>query len=426
MAKPIGGKKKGEKKGVIGSAIDRVLGREEKPSVGKIVEENRKTGELIVAALRTVDFSKLKNAKGMTEEKLAEMRASVKALILKIESSQTIFDDISKLDTILLNAAETLRTAAELGYVNQAEWCINAISTGLLLLRDNVPPQRQDARDEIIANRVHYMEKYQKLITIYGKIDGTTQSIDKADAAIKKYEEDYAPKKRQIEELSTTPEGMATIAKIRANENQPGKLGEEEKALVLLARETGDLASSITTMKNAQYARIMNNESQITEAMGFRTALDDLPLLYDQDLVGEYAVVLKEINATTNRMLNDAVEVLRIEENAAREMESIMNGAAAQELLVRTNKTIEKIILPENRVSQREMLEAELLKSKISRQHRLALENQNKLQQMMTLAQENASSVINFNTDEAVLTEDNTDVQTDTNEQETVSYNLNS
>lgn len=436
MAKKTGGKNNGATKGVIPTVKDGIgsakqgvknllYGREPEVSPGKLADDNRATGEEIIASLRSVDFSKLKKEEGMTEERLTDMRNSVKALILKIEQAPTIFDDISKLDDILLKAADTLKTAAEYGYVDQAEWCINAISTGLLLLRDNVPPQRQDAREDIIKKRVHYMENYDNIISIYGTINGTTKAIEQTDATIKQYEEDYIPKKQQIEALSDE-----YIARINANENQPGKLNEQEQAVVLLARQAGDLASAIIRLRNMRYAKIMENESDIAKAMGFRTALDNLPLLYDEDLLGEYATVLKEINTTTNKMLVDAAEALRIEEEAAREMEFIMNGDAAQKLVAYSRKVIEKIIMPENRISQREMLEVQVLKSKKMRNQQLALENKQKLKQMMTMAQanenENVNGDINFNVNEDAVTVTDSYVSTDTNDLDDSNYNLNS
>lgn len=448
MPKKPTAKNKEEKKGIIPSVKggiesakqgvkDILYGRSAEISPGKVAEKNRSTGEKIIASLSAVDFYTMKDKNLADPEQIDNMRMSVKALIVKLQNAPTIFDDVSELDTILLKAADTLKTAAEFGYVNQAEWCINAISSGLLLLRDNVPPQRQDAREEIIKKRVEYMKNYENLIIAYGKIDGMTQSIDSSKATLAKYKEDLAQQEIEMKEFMNTPEGNLANVHLNAYQNQPGsKLSEDDRKLELMGRKIGDLSTSIIRLFNQQYAMIMDNESQLTIAMGIRTALDNLPTLYDQDLLGEYAVLLKNINETTNRLLTDAAAVLEIEEDAAHEMTAIMNSSAAQKLTSYSAKAIENALAPKNRITERERLEAQLQISRRNRANQVAMENEEMLRKMMEsltanaelnrTVQENYDFSFAENTSENVQenTVEATDTLENTDDNDNLNYNV--
>ncbi len=413
MAKNSGGLK---------SFFDALSGRQTTASPGKIAEQNRDTGEKIVAALKTVDFSLLRNEEGMTDEKLDEMRTSVKALIVKLQNSPTIFDDISALDNILLNAADTLKTAAEYGYVDQAEWCINAISTGLLLLRDNVPPQRQADREQIIEKRVHYMENYSSLIVLYGKIDETRKSMSQANETIRQLEAEYTPKKQRFKELTSTVEGNASIARIKANTNTPDKLSKEDQELAIFIKQTGDLAKLLNRLRSRQYARRIDYESQLSMAKGYRTALDERPPLYDQDIIAEFKDVMDEIVSGMNRMLTEADAVQDIEADFDRKMEGVLRGEASTNTMAHISETIDKLIMPEDNISRRDLQEAELLKSKMDRARQKELENQQILTQIVNALQENTSENEDINFAENVPA--NSNEETDALSEE--NYNLNS
>lgn len=413
MAKNSGGLK---------SFLDALSGRQRPASPGKIAEQNRDTGEKIIAALKAVDFSLLKSEEGMTDEKLNEMRTSVKALIVKLQNSPTIFDDISALDSILLNAADTLKTAAEYGYVNQAEWCINAISTGLLLLRDNVPPQRQADREKIIEKRVHYMGNYSSLIVVYGKIDEIYRSILKAEETIHQLDAEYNQKLQQYNDLSDTPEGSASIARVNANINTPDKLSKEDQDITVLIEQIGDREELLKSLRSKQFARVVDYEKQLSIAQGFRTALDDRPPLYDQDINAEFKEVLDEIVYDMNRMFAEADAIQRIKDDHDRKMEGILRGELSTNIMAHIVKTNDNLMMPANNITPMDLQEAERLKRMKERKRQKALENQQRLAQMEKTLQENPAKNedINFAENDPANSNEETSTLSEEN------FNLNS
>lgn len=412
----------GKNSGGLKSFLDTLSGRQPTTSPGKIAEQNRDTGEKIVAALKAVDFSLLKSEEGMTDEKLNEMRTSVKALIVKLQNSPTIFDDISALDSILLNAADTLKTAAEYGYVDQAERCINAISTGLLLLRDNVPPQRQTEREKIIEKRVHYMENYSSLIVVYGKIDETRKSIRQADETIRQLEAEYTPKKRQVQELTSTVEGSASLARIKANTNTPDKLSKEDRDIAIFIKQTADLAKQLTRLRSKQYARVIDYQSQLSIAQGYRTALDDRPPLYDQDIIADFKEAMDEMASNMNRMLTEADAVQHIVDDFTRKMEGILRGEAGTNIMSHVSEAIDKLIMPENNITRRDLQEAELVKRNMERARQEEIKNRQLLAQIVNTLQDNTAENRDINFVENVPANSNEETST-LNEE---NYNLNS
>lgn len=405
-----------------------LYGREEVITPGKIADENRKKGDDIVAELSNIDFAALKAVPGMKDETVEEMRNNVKALEIKIRNAPTIVDNLDALNTLLLSIAQTLRTAVKLGYSTQAEWCVNALSAGVLYLRDNVPPEHMKDRERIIAERTEYLKKYEKLIICYGMIDENEKSIEKLRSDLEEKKKVLEAKQAEVKAIIETPEGAKSWARIKANLNQLSMLSDGDQELNLKGVEVGDLAAVYLRGKNSLYAKTFENQTHYSEALDYRTALHTQPPLYSEDLLADHAALLQEMNQELNRMLTDAAKALQIGREMTNEMKTIMSGPAAQELARYSIKSIEQVMLPQNSLSEQELLEVKLQQAKLERaraRHQQAeTEVRNALEETNRAVNQSAETrqVIDFSED----VDTRSDVHCNTDEDTQENYNCNS
>lgn len=438
-------KRKKETKGVVNSAKDAVekakkkgkeflYGKKAEESPGKIAEQNRAKGDEIVAALASARpyLGRLAGEDEESKAQVNDMRASVNALIDSIKNAPTIFDNIAELDNMLLDAAYSLKTAGEKGYRDQADWCINALSSGMVYLRDNIPPQSREHRDEIIRKRIDYMKNYANLIIVYGKIDENNESIDRMKQTLVEVEREYAPLREEILAMRDTPEGLKLITSVKSKLNHQEKLTQEEQEFQLRGQRLGDLASDIARSRNLLYAKLADNNTQYTIALGLRNALDNMPALYDVNMSAEYAAMLKTTNQLINRMLTNAAEVINITRNAEDELRQIMNSESGKIVAGYSNEAVEKILFPENAISDAQKLELELIKARSAQKNREQLENKAKLEEYVKAAQAQEQINANVDADLDVLTNNVLDeihaneTVVNTEEQEAVNINYNS
>ena len=132
--------------------------------------------------------------------------------------------------------------------------------------------------------------------------------------------------------------------------------------------------------------------------------------------------MMDEIVSGMNRMLTEADAVQDIEADFDRKMEGVLRGDASTNTMAHISETIDKLIMPEDNISRRDLQEAELLKSKMDRARQKELENQQILTQIVSTLQENTSENEDINFAENVPA--NSNEETDALSEE--NYNLNS
>lgn len=415
--------------GKIADSAKKVFGRKkDEVSPGKLAEENRARADKLRSTLQGIIFTGAfpnlpEDASGDALSK-AQMEKSVNALIHKIQESPTIVYDLEPLDSVMQQIADILNTAVKSNYPNQASWCIRALSHGILYLRDNIPPEVEEQSEELMKLRVAHIKKYLSIVKLYGELDAGAKIIADTEATMNKRREEYEPLREEILDLDSTDEGKLLIARISAHQNDPSSLSDEERDLVAKANEIGHMASNIALLRDKLYAQSVEREGKISEAMGFRNALADAPVLYDPKLTAEYGVLLDELVNGIQLMLDNAKAIIDYEKAAEAKLKTVMDSKSAQLIAAYGAGVIDNLTIPKHRDDTRTKLEMQIRE----RKQKEALRRELQLKQLAHWQAENVQEVLDFNTqenediNEEVLTETVEDVQ----EADDQLYNYNS
>ena len=338
-----------KKKTGIAGVVDNVavklgIKKKEEKTPAKIIEENRAKGNEIASYLKAIDFYH-GAYKGKTEADSPEnMQKKVAAMVRIIDKAHTISDDISKIDEVLLYAAKALNAAIADGDYNKAIWAKNALSAGVLYLRDNVPADHEEQHDEILDARGKYLQNYKAIIQLYEKADQKKKAVDDFDNRIKEVHSDYDPKVTKIKALKDSPEGRLMYGNIKTHEDEPGQLGEEEKKFLEFIREAAAQAHTIFRMDSMRSATQLEYEQAMYQAEDVRTTLMNKPYVYNKELSAYHALVLQEQINTIARVYAEYAAYTEKIHESDRALKSVLNGADAQSIAIHAVTFMDDII----------------------------------------------------------------------------------
>ena len=299
-----------------------------------VIEANRKMGNEIAFCLRAIDFDRCAY-KGQTPEDSAEkLKVKTAAMVKFLESSRTITDNISGINEMLLYAARAFRSAIADGDYNKAVWAKNALQEGILYLRDNVPEERQDLREQIIAARPEYLQHYKAIIQLYEKVDHQKRTVDELDKRLSQMHAEYDPRKEKIRALKDTPEGIAMYGNLKLHEFEPDLLNAKEKQFLEFIRTTALQAHNIYIADANRLANRLEYEQSLSQAEDVRVTIIKRPDVFNPELTAIHASLLKEQVADVAKTLNEYVsytETLRMHDAA---LQQLLESAEAQGIVV--------------------------------------------------------------------------------------------
>lgn len=322
-----------KKKSGIKESFAKLTGKgEQKDSPGRVAEKNRAVGEQIAAELRAVDFvrGKIKDRKTEKNQPVGDMQIWRDYMVKQIQESPTIFDQISGIDGHLLYAAQAFRTAVADGSPNKAVWARNALTAGFLYLRDNVPADQEERKEEILRERQKYLKKYKNIIMHYERIDNLQKEIKEIESDIKKKMKEYAPLKEEVLHLLDTDDGKFLYGNITNHQNQPDELSQKERELMGRIQLGASLGHSLYRLRTIQNVKTMSRGAEIQRANDYRVDLVQKPMVYNAELVAEHGALLQEQTDRIARDYVEAEELIRITKEADARLKAIMNGREAQ------------------------------------------------------------------------------------------------
>lgn len=360
-----------KKKNGIKESFAKLTGKgEQKDSPGREAEKNRAVGAQIAAELRAVDFARgqIEDTKTDETQPVGDMQIWRDYMVKQIQESPTIFDQIAGIDGHLLYAAQALRTAVADGSPNKAAWARNALSAGILYLRDNVPTDQEERKEEILKERQKYLKKYKNIIMHYEKIDNFQKEIEQMERDIQEKTEEYTPIKEEVLHLLDTKEGKILYGHITAHQNRPDELSQEEKELMNRLRLGASLGHSLYLLRAMQNSKAMLKVAEMQRANDYRVDLVQKPVVYNEELVAEHGALLQEQTDRIARNYVEAAELIRITKEADARLKAIMNGREAQIVASNAVSWMESVLNEEQRDNETAFLAGHRRAEQIAKQ----------------------------------------------------------
>lgn len=313
-------------------------------SPGQVAAERRSAGDAIAAELMAVDF--VGGAyEGRTDQDSVEiLERKVAALIRVLKNAPTIVDNIAGMDEVLLYAAQALRYGVKEGYYNKVIWAKNALCTGVLYLRDNVPDDHADQRQEIMDARLKYMKHYKTIIQAYEKADAKAKTVAEYDENLKNKHAEYDPNAEKIKAMKDTPEGRLMFGRIKLNENTPDALNEEEKRFLELVRMTAAAAHTIYLLNSSRTATELEYETALEQAADIRVVLINRPDVFNHQLTALHALAMEEQIANIAASFAEAAQAMENIKRSEAKLRTVMDGADAQAVAHHAVSFMEKVL----------------------------------------------------------------------------------
>ncbi|MCD8368234.1 MAG: hypothetical protein LUC48_09470 [Clostridiales bacterium] len=375
--------------------------KEESPAA--VMSENRSKGEEIVSTLRSIQFAQgqLPDTKSNENQPCGDMEMTRNAILKKIDNAPTIFDQIEGIDRVLLYAARAWKTAVEDGSPNKAEWAMNALSAGVLFLRDNIPEDQEDRKEQILAARVKYMEKYDNIIHTYEEIDNLEKTIRAADALVDEKWKQVEAFKKRLKEMQETEEGQRLYGRLKAHVDQNDRLTAEERAFDDELGVYANMAYAIDQQKDITAGNKVQLLTAYQKAETFRIALNEQPVVYDETINAQYIALLDEQVAHLAAQYAVAREMSDAAVKYAAARKSVLNGEDA--VAIRSNMLawMEKV--------QEEDYSVDTISEQIARRRTEQLEEMRKNRAVLENTETNQTTNfdINFDTELNENTEEN-------------------
>ncbi len=336
-----------KKKSILNEIKETITGKKEPVSVQKIIENNRKKGDEIIATLKAIDFNHGLYEGRADNDSKENMQNKVAAIIRVMERTQTISDNISKIDEVMLFASQALSSAIKEGSYYKAIWAKNALSAGVLYIRDNIPQDMENFKEENLDARSKYMNNYRAIIQLYDKVDKKEAEIKEHDVEILKLHKEYDPKVKEIKDLKNTKEGRLSYGRISENQHTPSMLDKQERQLLLMVQQTASMAHTIFRRNSMREAAQLEYETALDQATDIRTTLTNRPVVFNPELSAYHALVMDEqIKAITHAYAEAAAFVENVNQSDAK-LRSILDGADAQTLTVNSVQFMDKILYGE-------------------------------------------------------------------------------
>ncbi len=396
----------------VKAAVGLAPQKEESPAA--VMSENRSRGEEIVSTLRSIQFSQgqLPDTKSDEKQPCGDMEMTRNAILKKIDNAPTIFDQIEGIDRVLLYAARAWRTAVEDGSPNKAEWAMNALSAGVLFLRDNVPEDQEDRKEQILAARVKYMEKYDNIIHTYEEIDNLEKTIRAADVLVDEKWKQVEAFKKRLKEMQETEEGQRLYGRLKAHVDQNDRLTAEEKAFDDELGVYANMAYAIDQQKDITAGNKVHLLAAYQKAEPFRIALNAQPVVYDETINAQYVALLDEQVAHLAAQYAVAREMSDAAVKYAAARKSVLNGEDA--VAIRSNMLawMEKV--------QEEDYSVDTISEQIARRRTEQLAEMKKNRAVLEETQTNQTANFDINFD----TEVNDNVEENENVNEQYNYNI--
>jgi hypothetical protein len=330
----------------IGGKIKKLVGlnKIEEPSPGKKAAENRAMGEAIASELDSVDFLH-SEYKGRTEEDSPQMLYKKISVISRVlRNSPTICDNIAGMDKILLYAAQAFSNAIKNNDYNKAIWAKNALCAGVIYLRDNIPADKEDVKDELLAERIKYMQNYKTIIQLYEKADAKEKAVNEYDRILKEKHKTYDPSVKEIQAMKDTPEGIAMLGKLKLNEITPDSLSDEERKVLDKIRETAMQAHNIYLTSSSRTAAQIDYETAIEQAADVRTLLVNKPNVFNRELTALHALAMEDQIKSIAKSFSEAAAMVDSVTKADAMLKEVMNGADAQKVYHNAVSFMEKVL----------------------------------------------------------------------------------
>ncbi|MCD8340576.1 MAG: hypothetical protein LUC87_00270 [Clostridiales bacterium] len=385
--------------------------KEESPAA--VMSENRSKGEEIVSTLRSIQFAQgqLPDTKSNENQPCGDMEMTRNAILKKIDNAPTIFDQIEGIDRVLLYAARAWKTAVEDGSPNKAEWAMNALSAGVLFLRDNIPEDQEDRKEQILAARVKYMEKYDNIIHTYEEIDNLEKTIRAADVLVDEKWKQVEAFKKRLKEMQETEEGQRLYGRLKAHVDQNDRLTAEERAFDDELGVYANMAYAIDQQKDITAGNKVQLLTAYQKAETFRIALNEQPVVYDETINAQYIALLDEQVAHLAAQYAVAREMSDAAVKYAAARKSVLNGEDA--VAIRSNMLawMEKV--------QEEDYSVDTISEQIARRRTEQLEEMRKNRAVLENTETNQTTNFDINFDTAL--NENTEENEAVNEQ----YNYN-
>ncbi len=385
--------------------------KEESPAA--VMSENRSKGEEIVSTLRSIQFAQgqLPDTKSSENQPCGDMEMTRNAILKKIDNAPTIFDQIEGIDRVLLYAARAWKTAVEDGSPNKVEWAMNALSAGVLFLRDNIPEDQEDRKEQILAARVKYMEKYDNIIHTYEEIDNLEKTIRAADVLVDEKWKQVEEFKKRLKEMQETEEGQRLYGRLKAHVDQNDRLTAEERAFDDELGVYANMAYAIDQQKDITAGNKVQLLTAYQKAETFRIALNEQPVVYDETINAQYIALLDEQVAHLAAQYAVAREMSDAAVKYAAARKSVLNGEDA--VAIRSNMLawMEKV--------QEEDYSVDTISEQIARRRTEQLEEMRKNRAVLENTETNQTANFDINFEAEV--DENTEENEAVNEQ----YNYN-
>lgn len=278
---------------------------------------------------------------------------------------------------------------------------MNALSAGVLFLRDNVPEDQEDRKEQILAARVKYMEKYDNIIHTYEEIDNLEKTIRAADVLVDEKWKQVEAFKKRLKEMQETEEGQRLYGRLKAHVDQNDRLTAEEKAFDDELGVYANMAYAIDQQKDITAGNKVQLLAAYQKAETFRIALNEQPVVYDETINAQYVALLDEQVAHLAAQYAVAREMSDAAVKYAAARKSVLNGEDA--VAIRSNMLawMEKV--------QEEDYSVDTISEQIARRRTEQLAEMRKNRAVLEETQTNqtANFDINFDTEVNENTEEN-------------------
>ncbi len=259
-----------------------------------VIGENRRMNMEIISCLKSIDFRRCAYRGTSDADSVEVLQKKTAAMVKILETANSVTDDISRINELLLYAARAFKAAVTDGDYNKAVWAKNALSEGILYLRDNVPDTDAEMRSHVINARAEYLQNYRRIIQLYEKVDHQKKTLEDFESRLSQLHAEYDPAKQRIKNINSTDEGRMMYGNLKLHENEPALLSDKEQDFLAFIRMTALQAHSIYVADANRLATRLQYEQSLSQAEDVRISLIKRPDVYNEKLTAEHAALLQE------------------------------------------------------------------------------------------------------------------------------------
>jgi|GEM_PF-6349906 len=351
------------------------------PPTQKLNEEQDRINSMI-AVLEAIDFYEGDIPQDIvTEIGLEETRD---AIVAKLKDTNVTRDDMTRIDEILYFACDAFREGVKKGRADEAEWAGNAISYGLLNLREDVPESEADTEEERqkkIAERADWFENYRTIIKAYTKLDNMSHNIETEKVERKRHTDDFAAMYTAYKNFLDTMEGQMALQALQEHASEPAKVAENEFGEQDLMNRINELKGKVLTIFSAN-ARIFAKEPAL---QNLATDIDLLRQLLlkpvdegDEKLAAKIEKAKSDMVENLQREIHEAAEGKKRQQRFEDEIGAAVNTGDGKTIVNTTMREIKYFDEKEKEKKEKEKAIKEQREKEAQKQREAAEVNKNR------------------------------------------------